>query len=146
MRDKHIVAVTGYRDYAYPRVVWMTLSALYVKIGPFTLFHGACEDKLTGEMVGADRFADDWAHTNPDVRIEPYPADWDQFPHDAGPLRNRQMVYEATQRLPVERIHGLAFPGPRSRGTWHCVKIMRDFGIEPDIWNYARVRRWQSSL
>lgn len=143
---QHLVIVTGFRDYAYPRVVWTQLSTLYVKLGPFALFHGACKDKRTGEMVGADRFADDWAQTQPDIRVTPFPADWDRHPQDGGPVRNRRMVSLGVAQFPVEHIHGLAFPAPKSRGTWNCVKIMRDFGIEPDVWDYARVRSWQAGL
>lgn len=136
-----LVVVTGYRRYMYPHAVWQNLNALYIKHGPFTLFHGACVDRETGEMIGADRFADEWGEMVPAVDVQRFPADWDRDGRKAaGPIRNRRMVSAGVMQFPRERIHGLAFPGPDSRGTWNCVKIMRDFGIEPDVWDYARVR------
>lgn len=145
MTSQHLVVVTGYRHYAYPTIVRMTLDTLYVKHGPFILFHGACRDKLTGEMVGADQYADDWGQRCPDVEVVPFEADWHEHGDPAGPIRNRLMVETAVRRVPVANIHGLAFPGPGSRGTWNCVKVMRDHGIEPDVWGYARVRSWLST-
>lgn len=135
-----LVVVTGYRAYRYPHAVWKNLNALYVKLGPFTLYHGACTPRGSEEMVGADRFADDWADMVPDVEVRRFKADWALYDNAAGPIRNRLMVSTGVLMFPRERIHGLAFPGLDSRGTWNCVKIMKEFGIKPDVWDYARVR------
>lgn len=145
MSALHLVVVTGGRDYAYPQIVRMNLNALYVQYSGFILFHGACRDKDTGEMVGADRYADDWGQPIADVEVVPFEADWDSYGNAAGPIRNLDMVKTAVQRVPVVHIHGLAFPSPRSRGTHNCVRVMRDFGIDPVVWNYARVRDWQAT-
>lgn len=146
MTDNRLVIVTGGRTYAYPDVVRSRLNAIYVKHGGFTLFHGACLDKETGELTGADAYADEWGNSVPDVTVERFPADWDRWRRRAGPIRNRRMVKTGIQRFPREVIHGLAFPEPSSRGTVNCVMIMREFGIEPDVWDYTRVRTWQSRL
>lgn len=146
MTGMHLVIVTGGRDYPYPRIVHANLNTLYVRHGKFRLFHGACRKKSTGEMIGADRYADDWAQTVPGLEPERFEADWDRHGDDAGPIRNRKMVVTAVRSVPRERIHGLAFPSPGSRGTWNCVRHMRDFGIEPDVWRIARVRDWLKSL
>lgn len=145
MTAERVVVVTGGRDFLYPDIVRMNLSSLYVQHGGFTLFHGACRDKRTGEMVGADRFADDWGQPIPDVEVKRFEADWALHGYRAGPIRNRQMVAEAVRRVPREMIHGLAFPTPRSRGTWGCVKEMSRFHIEPDVWDYPRIKDWLSS-
>jgi hypothetical protein len=146
MTTAHLVIVTGGRDYPYPRIVHSNLNALYVKHGRFILFHGACRDRLTGEMTGADQYADDWAQTVHDIEVKAFDADWDQHGSAAGPIRNHGMVIEAVNTVPRERIHGLAFPSPRSRGTWNCVKLMKDYGIEPDVWRTTRARTWLNSL
>lgn len=146
MTGQHLVIVTGGRSHAYPGIVHSNLSALYVKLGPFTLFHGACRDKKTGEMIGADRYADDWGSTAPDVTVRPFEADWDRYRKSAGPIRNRWMVSEGVRQFPREMIHGLAFPEPGSKGTVNCIEVMEEFGIDPDVWDYDRIRRWQSSL
>ncbi len=145
---QHLVVVTGARDYpeVYRRIVDANLNTLYVKYGVFTLFHGACRDKRTGEMVGADRYADDWAQTVPGLEPDRFEAQWTRHGYAAGPSRNRAMVSEAVRRVPRENIHGLAFPGPRSRGTWGCVSIMKEFHIEVDVWGVTRAREWLASL
>lgn len=144
MTAERVVVVTGGRDFLYPDIVRMTLNTLYVQHGKFLLFHGACRDKRTGEMVGADCYADDWGHSIPGVEVKPFEADWDRYDNAAGPIRNRQMVEEAVRRASRGMIHGLAFPSPRSRGTWGCVKEMSKFHIEADIWDYPRIRDWKA--
>jgi hypothetical protein len=144
MNGPHVVIVTGGR--AYPeelrRVVDANLNALYVRVGNFILLHGACTPRGSTEMVGADRYADDWAQTAPGIDCRQRPADWDRYGNSAGPRRNREMVWEAVQLAPVEYIHGLAFPDPASRGTWNCVAEMKNAGIDTDIWSTVKARQW----
>lgn len=140
---RHLAIVTGGRTYPYPDIVRMTLNSLYVRHGPLVLFHGACTPRGSDEMTGADRYADDWGHSNPDVEVVPFRADWDRFGDPAGPIRNQEMVEKAVERVPLAYIHGLAFPEPSSRGTRNCMRIMREHGIEPEIWDFAAVRAWR---
>lgn len=146
MTGRHLALVTGGRTYPYRDIVHMTLNAVYVRHGPLLLFHGACKKKGTDELTGADRWADEWGQSIPDVEVVPFPADWHRYDNAAGPIRNRSMVTAAVQRVPLERIHALAFPEPGSRGTGNCVMIMKEFGIKPEIWDYAQVRRWRAGL
>jgi hypothetical protein len=140
----HVVIVTGGRDcpISTRRVVNATLNSLYVAHGPFILFHGACKPRGCDEMVGADRYADDWAQTAFGTDLRRRPADWVRHGNEAGPIRNGAMVREAVREAPVERIHGLAFPMPRSRGTWNCVRRMEEFHIEVAVWDNRRVQGW----
>lgn len=137
-----IVIVTGARDYPYPGVVHTQLDTIRIQRGPFLLFHGACKRKGSDEMVGADRYADDWGRAEPGIEVRPFEADWDRLGNAAGPLRNGEMIRAALRLLPPDQILGLAFPGPRSRGTWDCVKKMRDAHISPDVWDVRRSQEW----
>lgn len=143
MNGQHVVIVTGGRSYpsSLRRVVESNLNALYVLHGDFILFHGACKRRGSDEMTGADRYADDWAQTAAGVDLRARPANWD-LGNQAGPLRNAAMVHEALQLAPVDRIHGLAFPEPDSRGTRNCMRLMKEAGIHVDTWGIARARAY----
>jgi hypothetical protein len=147
MNSQHIVIVTGWRDYpqALRRIVDANLNSIYVRYGNFVLLHGACTKRGSDEMVGADRYADDWAQTVLGIDLRRRPADW-SLGNRGGPIRNRQMVREAMQLAPVDRIHGLAFPGPGSRGTIDCIGVMKAFGIEVDVWDVTKARQWLAGL
>lgn len=141
---QHIVIVTGGRDYPVDLapVVYVRLEVCLGMYGPFTLFHGACTPRGSDEMVGADRYADDWARMNANIDLRRRPANWEHSGDRAGPLRNLAMVQEAISLAPVSRIHGLAFPTPQSRGTWNCVRHMRDHHIDVEEWSDQRARQW----
>lgn len=146
MNAQHVVIVTGGRSYPQNlrRVVESNLNTLYVWYGNFILFHGACQPLGSDEMTGADRYADDWAQTAPGIDLRRRPADWDRYDNAAGPIRNQGIVNEALQLAPTDMIHGLAFPEPTSRGTWDCVKRMKESCIEVDEWSVQRARRWMT--
>lgn len=141
---QHVIIVTGGRTYPRDlrRVIEAQLNTGYVLYGNFVLFHGACQPRGSKEMTGADRYADDWAQTAPGIDLRRRPADWDQHGDPAGPIRNRDMVHEALGLAPADRIHGLAFPEPGSRGTWNCVRYMKQSGILVDEWDTQRARQW----
>lgn len=140
-----IVIVTGARDYPYPGIVHERLSVTRIQRGPFLLFHGVCTPRGSDEMVGADRYADDWGRAEPGIEVRPFGADWDHFGGAAGPRRNGEMVRTALGLLPPQQILGLAFPGPRSRGTWDCVRKMKAAHITCDVWDVQRAREWLES-
>lgn len=144
MTGQHIVIVTGGRTYPEELrpVVYSNLRDQYVLHGPFVLFHGACTPRGSDEMTGADRYADDWAQFHPDVDLRQRPAAWELLGDRAGPDRNWGMVREALSLAPPERIHGLAFPEPASRGTRQCMRAMRTSGIHVDTWGVDRAREW----
>jgi hypothetical protein len=130
-----IVVVTGWRHWRYPVAVYAALDMLYVHYGPFKLFHGECRDKRTKEMIGADRDADYWGNRTAGIEVRSFPADWDRFGDDAGPIRNRDMVQTAVAEVGSDRVRGLAFPGPDSRGTRNAMKCMRDFHVDYTEWS-----------
>lgn len=137
-----IVIVTGARDYPYPAVVHGQLYDIRIQRGPFLLFHGACTPRGSKEMVGADRYADDWGRAEPGVEVRPFEADWASLDNAAGPIRNGEMIKAALKLLPPDQVLGLAFPGPRSRGTWDCVGKMKAAHIACDEWDIRRSREW----
>lgn len=146
MNARHLVIVTGGRRHAYPDFVRHHLNAIYVELGGFLLFHGACRDKETGEMTGVDKYADEWGNSVHDVDVRPFEADWDRWGDRAGLIRNDDMVGTGARLYPLDRIHGLAFPQPGSRGTMNCAAIMRRYGITPKVWTYTDIRAWRSAL
>lgn len=144
MNGQHVVIVTGGRSYPeiLRPVVYRNLADLRVLYGPFILFHGACKLRGSEEMTGADRYADDWAKTVPGIDLRARPADWDSYGNAAGPHRNEAMVREALTLAPPDWIKGLAFPEPGSRGTWNCIRHMKDAKIDVKVWSVARGRAW----
>ena len=56
------------------------------------------------------------------------PADWDQFPRSAGPIRNREMLVEA-KRLGVNLVVAFHNDIVHSKGTADMVTISRKAGI-----------------
>ncbi len=52
------------------------------------------DELIHGGAKGADNFAGVWAREN-DVTERVFPADWERHGKGAGPIRNRQMLYEA---------------------------------------------------
>jgi hypothetical protein len=105
------ILVTGSRDWAARTVVRKALDDIGFQHGfdGLIVVHGACRDR-DGNLLGADRWADEWADHNWDlgVRKERYPADWDRHGRHAGPVRNHHMVSLGADEC-------LAFLGPCTR-------------------------------
>jgi hypothetical protein len=74
-----------------------------------------------GSYRGADTLADAVA-SELGWTVEAHPADWVLYGDDAGPIRNTEMV-EAGADVCV------AFPGPKSKGTWDCIRKAAAAGI-----------------
>lgn len=86
---------------------------------------------ILGDAKGVDRSAKDWAQREgyfEDGLVEVYTADWELYDKKAGVLRNEDMVDIGEPDLVV------AFPGPRSVGTWHAIKYAAGRGIEVRIY------------
>jgi hypothetical protein len=119
LKDGHVIIVTGGRDYQERARVFAALDLAHGKKRITLLVHGACIDRKTGELRGADRWADEWARER-GVKVEPHPADWATWGDKAGPMRNHQMAYAGA--------HGcIAFPG--GRGTAQMIRQARYYGI-----------------
>lgn len=115
------VLVTGGRDYTDEAALFAALDALAQRHAITCIIHGACVDKRTGKLCGADKIAEDWAIS----REIPYcgmPARWTPEGRAAGPLRNDRMIKLWRPEVVV------AAPG--GDGTASCVGIARAAGIE----------------
>lgn len=95
--------------------ICLVLDTLNEEVGISTL--------IEGEAIGADKFSRKWAEL-PDVnvKVEPYPADWNRYKRRAGPIRNRQMLEEGKPQLVV--------PFPGGTGTADMVSISKAAGVE----------------
>lgn len=89
------------------------------------------ETVIDGGAAGVDRWAYEWALQR-GVNTETYLARWKEVGRAAGLSRNRRMLHEGQPNLVV------AFPGPKSRGTWHMVKIARESGLPVWVMPYDR--------
>lgn len=124
------ILVTGSRDWNKPQTVFDELTAER----PNVVIHGACKDPKTGELIGADKWADIWARSESGVEPIPMPAQWDRYPHErrrqAGPDRNRSMCKVLNElRNCGYDVLVLAFPLEDSRGTRNCVQAARGLGL-----------------
>lgn len=77
------ILVTGSRDWEDQNLIWTILNETAEPNA--VLIHGDCP-------TGADRMAASWAHTQPDIKVEAYPAEWDKYGKRAGFIRNKHMV------------------------------------------------------
>jgi hypothetical protein len=102
------IIISGGRDYEDEGFVFMVLDHVHRERGITLLIEGGAR--------GADRFGRNWA-IDRGVPYHTEPADWDQFPKAAGPIRNRVM-------LKIEGVAGVvAFPG--GKGTRDMVVATR---------------------
>lgn len=108
MSERHVVLVTGGRDYPHIDRVKHTLSALHSR-KPITMV-------VCGGATGADSWAAQWAREN-GVQIRIVEPDWDTHGRKAGPMRNQGMldIYDPDTAL--------AFRG--GRGTADMVRRLR---------------------
>lgn len=118
-----IVAITGSREDsdALKRCVFRTLDAVHAETPITLVLSGACVNKKTGEMSGADRYAIEWALAN-EIDFNGRPARWVKDGHPmAGPIRNRRVLDELAQQgnFRGERKRVVAAPG--GRGTANMV-------------------------
>lgn len=74
-----------------------------------------------GGASGADTLADIIA-SSLGFTIERYPAQWNLYGKQAGPIRNEEMVARGANIV-------LAFPAAVSPGTKHCMSVARRAGI-----------------
>ncbi len=80
---------------------------------------------------GVDRVAEEIAEAGGGLVSEPHPADWDHLGRRAGPVRNGEMVAAGADIC-------LAFPAPRSTGTWDCLTKAGKAGIHTRIFPIGR--------
>ena len=114
------VIVTGDRN-------WNDLDTLMQVLSIFPkntiLVHGNCRgaDKMAGK-IGVDLGFD----------VVPYPADWYKYGFKAGPIRNKQMLFENMDADVVLAFHNDLV---NSKGTRHMVDISREAGKKVWVFN-----------
>lgn len=108
------VIVCGSRTWDNPHPIWQSLERIAEQHPDAEIIHGAAR--------GADSLADAAAKAL-GLKVTPVPADWEKFGKAAGPMRNKQMLDLAPDRL-------LAFRCPgQSKGTDHMITIARRAGV-----------------
>jgi hypothetical protein len=121
------IICTGWRSWpvSHRGVVWRALDAATAGIpGPIVVVQGECP------YGGVDRWAKEWAEQDPRATSENHPAPWDKHGKAAGMIRNSAMV-----RLGSDLC--LAFPGPKSRGTWNCLQLAVDADIPCKVYPWS---------
>jgi hypothetical protein len=123
--EMNTVLVTGGRDYNHVTDVFRRLDALHRSDSIDFIVHGACCDKKTKHLTGADRIAEIWSIIN-EIPYLGVPARWSWYGDRAGPIRNGHMpkLCEELGR-PVRRV--VAFPG--GGGTYGMVTIAQSLGL-----------------
>ena len=114
----HIVIVTGGRDYSDRELAFAALDRAHAHRAITLVVHGACFDRATGELLGADRWANEWERER-GIAVEGHPIDALTWGSAAESMRRRQMANAGA--------HGcIAFPG--HAGTAHMVRQARQAG------------------
>jgi len=114
------LVVTGGRAYTDRRRVFEVLDLAHARKPITLLIHGACCDKKSKLLTGADCWAEEWAI----AREVPYigvPARWASESNAAGPLRNQRMLKDWVPDGCV------AFPG--GSGTNGMVELAKAAGV-----------------
>lgn len=115
------VLVCGGRDYQDRRRTFAELALINEQIGIDCIVHGACKEKGSWELRGADRWAQEWAQTN-GIPYIGHPARWGNHGRAGGPIRNGEML---RKWLPD---YVLAMPG--GAGTADMVRQAEAAGVE----------------
>lgn len=104
------LALVGSRDYTnyqeFKIIIAETLHKWNIKIADITLV-------VSGDAKGADTLADMWAREHKKT-FTMFVADWKAFGKAAGPMRNTDIINEAT--------HVIAFPSKLGKGTQDSIR------------------------
>jgi hypothetical protein len=120
--DKLVIIITGSRYLVDPEPVIMILSEYINRM--VILYHG-------DNLAGVDTHAYDFVNKHGSWIQRRHAARWNLFGDRAGPIRNSEMVQAAhveAQELDCA-IQCLAFPGPRSIGTYDCARKAQALNI-----------------
>lgn len=75
---------------------------------------------ITGDATGADSLAEKFSIRN-NIPIKIFRADWKKYGKSAGPIRNKEIISDAT--------HLLAFPSKFGKGTQNTIDHAKNKGI-----------------
>lgn len=115
------VLVCGSRDFRDIDAMGKKLSLVHAEYDIDVLIHG--------DARGADRTAGLWAKHH-DIPVIKFPAEWEKYGNNAGPIRNRQMLDEGKPDLIVAFPYGDLNDPKRNFGTRDMVKQARAAGIK----------------
>ncbi len=112
-----IIVITGSRDLVDTSPIEQALLHA-VADSCAILYHGAAN--------GADALAGHYARSR-GWAVREFPANWDAYRIDAGPMRNAEMLVAAKKHASKLNwpIVLFAFPAPSSRGTRNCIALAK---------------------
>lgn len=127
MTEAYRILVTGSRDTSgddelyIQSVLHLASAKALMAARPVVVIQGECP------AGGVDEVAGLWADHVRGVTNEPHPAEWKRLGKSAGMIRNGEMVRAGADIC-------LAFPGPKSIGTWDCIRKAVAAGIHTRIY------------
>ncbi len=113
------IIIAGGRDVVNPN--FLTLALADAISQDFYITEVVC-----GMAKGADTLGALWARAN-NIPIKCFPANWERFGNQAGPIRNKEMAVYADGLL--------ALWDGQSRGTRHMIETMRNMGKILRVWD-----------
>lgn len=119
------VIVCGGRDFSNVAFIWRELDKLH-EARPFTAF-------MHGGAKGADAIASEWSKTKAGLERYVCHADWEKHGRAAGPIRNQRMMEWKPDLV-------IAFPDPKSRGTYDMAWRARKAGVETIVYDFETGR------
>lgn len=161
-----VVLVTGGRDFGEP---WTTtdvkrlehiarderqhlfdvLGELHRSRSVRLVLHGACRDRVTSRLRGADGLAELWAIRN-EVPYIGVPAKWGEHGRAAGPQRNADMVdwwieiaVQGASRGIVGPIEAVVVACTGGRGTADLLSRVDDYVVIPARTESRAPHRWK---
>ena len=131
--SKHSLIVTGSRS-THSLNVAQVQTCLHSYVD--SLPEGSIFQVFVGCARGVDKVVRDFFEDysgNPKATVHVFTANWEKHGKSAGSRRNIAMLTLAEARqeaFPQTETTVLAFPGPTSRGTFHCMKEAEKRGFK----------------
>lgn len=95
------------------------------------IYPDAIIEIVSGGAKGADWLAEKYAEYY-GFALKRMPANWNQYGSAAGPIRNKEMLDYACEKIPVLA----AFWDGKSSGTRNMISISRNAGIQVHVFYY----------